>query len=165
MVDIGDPAPDFVLQGVKDGEIREFSLDSLTNDAALVMGVYVYDYSPVCRDQMCDIADLNWLNMSDDVNVVGISGDGPYSHMQFMNDTPITYPLLCDTSKEVVKSYGVLHREKDGFMDVPKRSVFLIGPDKRIRYRWVAEDNWDTWTGEPIQAVRQEIGRLEEVVT
>lgn len=161
MVDVGDPAPEFALQGVEGDEIREFSLGALTEDTALVLGFYVYDFSPVCEIMMCDIGDLSWLALQEDINVVGVSGDGPYSHMQFIQQHSISYPLLCDTAQEVTHQYGVLNEEVNGFKEVPQRSIFLIGPDQRVHYKWVAEDNRNNWTGEPIEKVRAEFEDLD----
>ena len=83
------------------------------------------------------------MSIHDDVNVVAISGDGPYAHQQFIADHQIGYPLLCDTAEEIAEEFGVIHEEKGGLRRVPQRSLFLIDEDRRIRWKWVADDNWD----------------------
>jgi len=161
MKSVGYAIDDFELEGVDEhGEIRTYTLSELTDEAVCVLNVYVYDYSPVCTDQVCNISELDWLSINHDVNVVGISGDGPYSHQQFIGDNRIGYPLLCDTAEEVIEELGVMHEEKDGLRRVPQRSMFLIGGDHRIRWKWVAEDNWDDWTSGPIEALNHEISGL-----
>jgi peroxiredoxin len=161
MVNTGDTLSDFTLEGVdKNGEIGTYTLSELTDNAVTVLNVYVYDYSPVCTEQVCDISELEWLSINEGVNVVGISGDGPYAHQQFIADNRIGYPLLCDTAEEIIEELGVLHEEKDGLRRVPQRSMFLIDEDHRIRWKWVAEDNWDEWTSGPIEALNDKISQL-----
>jgi peroxiredoxin len=161
MMEPGDTLSDFTLEGVdENGEIHTYRLSELTEDAVTVLNVYVYDYSPVCTNQVCDVSELEWLSFRDNVNVVGISGDGPYSHQQFIEDNQIGYPLLCDTAEEIIEELGVIYEEKDGLRRVPQRSMFLIDEDNRIRWKWVAEDNWDEWTSGPIEALNDEISKL-----
>jgi len=163
MVQEGDILSDFTLQGVDEtGEIGTYTLSELTDDAIAVLSIYVYDYSPVCTDQVCDVSELEWLSINDGVNVVGLSGDGPYSHQKFIEDNRIGYPLLCDTSEEIIEELGVIYEEKDGFRRVPQRSMFLVDEDHRVRWRWVAEDNWDEWDSGPIQQLSNKISKLRE---
>lgn len=162
MLSPGDTLSDFTLEGVdENGEINTFTLSELTDDAVAVLNVYVYDYSPVCTEQVCDISELQWIDLRDDVTVAGISGDGPYSHQRFSEEYGISYPLLCDTSEEVIEELGVLHEEKDGLRRVPQRSIFLIDSDHRIRWQWIAEDNWDDWTSDPITSLQETINEIQ----
>lgn len=107
---------------------------------------------------------MNWLTVPEHLNVVGISGDGPYSHRHFLEENNLSYPLLADTSEEVVADYGVLNHEQDGMKHIPQRSLFLIGPDQRVKYRWVAEDNWDTWDMAPLEEMREHIDAIETML-
>jgi peroxiredoxin len=161
MLDVGDTLSQFRLEGVdSDGQIRTYTRSELTETGYLVLCVYVYDYSPVCTDQVCDVSELECLTLSDDVTVAGISGDGPYSHQQFIEDHHIGYPLLCDTAEEVMEELGVIHEEKDGLRRVPKRSLFVVDADGTIRYKWIAEDNWDQWTSGPLAELTETVDRL-----
>lgn len=161
MVEVGETLSDFRLEGVdEDGEIGTYTLSELTADAVAVLNVYVYDYSPVCTNQVCDISELEWLTVNDDVNVVGISGDGPYAHQQFIAENRIGYPLLCDTAEEIIEELGVIHEEKDGLRRVPQRSMFLVDGDRRVQWKWVAADNWDAWDSGPIESLNDAISGL-----
>lgn len=163
MVDVGNTAPRFDLKGVSpDREIRGYDLDELTDGKALVLGVYVFDFSPVCSTQMCDVSGMNWMTFEQDLNVVGVSGDGPYSHQKFIEEEGISYPLLCDTNGELTAEYGVQYEEKDGFRALPKRSMFLIDSEQQIRYKWVAEDNWDTWTNNPLEEIQKKLSEIRQ---
>lgn len=108
--------------------------------------------------------DMNWLTVPGYLNVVGISGDGPYSHRKFIEENNLSYPLLSDTSEDVVDDYGVLNDEQDGVKDIPQRSLFLIGPDQRVKYRWIADDNWGRWNTSPLEGMREHIGTIKEML-
>lgn len=163
MMETGDILSDFTLEGVNgNGEIGTYTLSELTDDAMAILNVYVYDYSPVCTDQVCDVSELEWLSIHDDVNVVGISGDGPYSHQEFIKDNGIGYPLLCDTSEEIIEELGVLYEEKDGLRRVPKRSIFLIDQNQRVHWKWVSDDNWGEWESGPIEQLSDALSQLRD---
>jgi len=143
MIEVGDNAPDFSLRGVHDGEIQEYRLSDYTEQGPVLLGVYVYDFSPVCTTQMCQLVDMDWYQYKNDLSIFGIATDGPYSHAEFAEQENIGFPLLCDTSGAVLKQYGVLNDEKDGMKNVPQRSLFLINEEQQVSYRWVADDNWN----------------------
>ncbi|MFB6280458.1 MAG: redoxin domain-containing protein [Haloferacaceae archaeon] len=142
---VGDTAPDFTLVGTQGDEIREFTLSEFAADRPAVVVFYIYDYSPVCTDQLCELNDVEFLTFNDDVAVLGVSTDGPYSHREFVADNDLTYPLLTDDDKRVYERYGML--DADGG---PRRGIVLVDGDRTVRYRWVAEDNWDPWTVGPL---------------
>lgn len=143
MVETGEKAPEFTLPGTYQGEITSYTLSEHTADGPVLLGVYVFDFSPVCSTQMCQLSDMDWYQYKSNLSIFGVSTDGPYSHMEFATENDLNYPLLCDRDGEVLDKYGVLHQEKDGLRLVPKRSVFLIDEEQTIRYKWVADDNWE----------------------
>lgn len=143
MVEVGDIAPDFTLRGAHEGEIQEYTLSDHTADGPVLLGVYVYDFSPVCTAQMCQLSDMDWYRYKNALSIFGIATDGPYSHMEFAARENLGFPLLCDTNGAVLRQYGVLNDEKDGMKNVPQRALFLIDEEQRVSYRWVADDNWD----------------------
>jgi peroxiredoxin len=152
MVSEGETAPDFTLEGTQGEEIREFTLSEFAGSRPAVLVFYIYDYSPVCTDQMCELNDMEFLTFNDDIAVLGISTDGPYSHRRFIADNDLSYPLLTDDDKRVYEQYGMIDRTEDGRRK-PKRGVVLVDADRVVRYRWQAEDNWDAWRIRPLSEV------------
>jgi peroxiredoxin len=144
MVDVGDKAPDFTLVGWHNGETQEYTLSDYTATGAVILGVYVFDFSPVCTAQMCQTGDMNWYQYKKDLSLFGLSRDGPYSHEKFSQQEGIEYPLLSDVSGEVLDAYDLLIPEVDGIREVPRRALLLIDSERTIRYFWRAADNWDT---------------------
>ncbi|WIE65810.1 peroxiredoxin [Curtobacterium sp. MCLR17_036] len=132
---VGEPAPDFTLPGmIVRGGARaddEYSRTSVVG-RPLVLAFYPGDATPVCTAQLCsyqeeldDFADLGAV-------VWGISPQALDSHEAFARGSSLTFPLLSDTSGEVIRAYGV------NAPGLPlRRSVFVIGPDGLVRWRHV----------------------------
>lgn len=149
MVETGATAPDFTLVGTQGDDVREFTLSEFADGRPAVLAFYVYDFSPVCTAQMCEVDDMELLTLNDDIAVLGISPDGPYSHQQFIAQHDLSYPLLTDDDREVYEEYGMIDRNEDGKRQ-QKRGIVLLDADRTVRYRWVAEDNWDPWRMSPL---------------
>ncbi|WP_158224049.1 redoxin domain-containing protein [Halorubrum salipaludis] len=160
MVQVGDTAPDFTLTGTQGDEVREFSLSAFAAGRPAMLVFYVYDFSPVCADQMCELNDMEMLTFNDEIAVLGISPDGPYSHQQFIDRNNLSYPLLTDEEKQVYDQYEMLEETTAGKRN-QKRGIVLLDADRTVRYRWVADDNWASWDMEPLNEayeISQELG-------
>jgi peroxiredoxin Q/BCP len=64
--------------------------------------------------------------------VVGVSADSVAVQKKFIERFSLTFPMISDTSKEVITAYGA--REVLGI--TAKRSTFLIDPDGRVAHVW-----------------------------
>jgi len=64
--------------------------------------------------------------------VVGVSADKPATQMKFIDKFGLTFPMISDTSKEIIDAYGA--REVLGV--TAKRRTFLIAPDGTIAKVW-----------------------------
>jgi len=159
MVEQGQTGPDFSLEGTHGDEIREFTLSEFADGRPTVLVFYIYDFSPVCTDQLCEINDMELLTLNDDAAVLGISTDGPYSHRRFIAENDLTYPLLTDDDMAVYEQYGMVEHTPDGKRK-PKRGVVLLDADRTVRYRWQAESNWDDWEITAISAINERITEL-----
>jgi peroxiredoxin len=159
MVSTGEKAPDFTLDGYGDGEVQTYTLSNALSDGRpAILSFYIYDYSPVCTDQMCEMNDMEFVTLNDEASVFGISTDGPYSHREFATDHDLSYPLLTDEDKTVYEQYGMVTTE-DG-KRTPRRGIIVVDSDRTVRYRWVSEDNWDSWTVEPLEAALGVVSEL-----
>jgi peroxiredoxin len=154
MTAVGERGPDFTLEGTQGDTVREFTLSEFADGHPVVLVFYIYDYSPVCTAQMCEVNDMEFLTFNDDIRVLGISTDGPYSHQRFIADNDLSYPLLTDDDKTVYEQYGLVERDADGRRK-PKRGVVLLDGDRTVQYRWVADDNWDPWDVRPLTEVSE----------
>ena len=141
MLKEGDTAPDFSLTGVRDGEKHDYSLSEATNDGNyVVLFFYPADFSPVCTPEMCSIRDSEFFELTPNVLPWGISGDTTYAHKAFAEQYGLNFPLLSDTDRSVAQSYEVRYEEWEGHRSIPKRGVFLVDPQRRLRYVWTSDD-------------------------
>lgn len=82
-----------------------------------------------------------WTRLEDaGASVAAIAVTATFSQMTFADATGAPFPMLSDWGGEVADAYGVRYSEWKGHRGVAKRSVFVIGTDRVIRYRWVTDD-------------------------
>ena len=126
----GDLAPDFTL---RDADGREVSLSALRGQRVIIY-FYPAAMTPGCTKQACDFRDSR-NDLSDaGFAVLGISPDPPAKLARFAAKEGLTFPLLSDPDRVVLKAYGaygekMLYGKKSvGVI----RSTFVIGTDGRI---------------------------------
>lgn len=73
-------------------------------------------------------------------SMAAIAVTATFSQMAFADATGVTFPLLSDWGGAVSDAYGVRYQEWKGHAGVAKRSVFVVGTDGLVRYRWVTDD-------------------------
>ena len=52
----------------------------------------------------------------------------------------LTFPLLSDFNKQVIRDYGVYNEDMIGLHGISKRAVFVLDTDGVVRYREVLQD-------------------------
>jgi len=72
--------------------------------------------------------------------VLGISVDTFFALKAFRDSQHLTFPLLSDFNKEVIRQYDVFFEDMIGLKGLAKRAVFVIDADGIIRHRQVVED-------------------------
>jgi peroxiredoxin len=130
---VGDAAPDFALMNqdkkvVKLSELR---------GKKVVLLFYPMDFSPVCTEEHCTFGPRIGEIAPDDKTVVfGVSCDSPFSHAAFRKQYNIPYDLLSDTSRKMVKAYGMFAGEEP--YNSSKRGTVIIDENGRIA-QWVEQ--------------------------
>jgi peroxiredoxin len=69
------------------------------------------------------------------VRPLGISRDSPWTHISWMQALDLDFGLLSDWNGDATRGFGV-GDELHGLRDVPARTAFLIGSDRRVRQAW-----------------------------
>jgi len=137
-IKVGDKAPDFTLNGT-DLKPKRFS-DFLTQ--TIVLAFFPGAFTSVCTKEMCTFRDslarLNNLK----AQVIGVSVNDPFSSKAFAEKNLLTFPLLCDYNREVVKLYGIELNDFAGLKGytAAKRSVFIIDKTGTVRYVWISDN-------------------------
>jgi peroxiredoxin Q/BCP len=143
-----DATPTAVLvSGPREGsQAPEFSLPWATKDTVgsaespyelwrdrgktVVLAFYPSDFTKGCTAEMQTFADQYDTLFGSDVVVLGISADPLDSHQRFAASLDLPFRLLSDPDQKVARKYG---SKGDGGR--PKRTVYVIGPDGRVKYR------------------------------
>ena len=126
----GDPAPDFTLP---DADGNQVSLASLRGKDVIIY-FYPAAMTPGCTKQACDFRDSK-SDLSDAGFVVlGISPDSPAKLAKFRDKEGLTFPLLSDPGRDVLKAYGAFgEKMMYGKSTVGViRSTFVVGADGKI---------------------------------
>ena len=118
----------------------------------VVLAFYPSDFTKGCTAEMQTFADQYETLFGPDVVVLGVSADPLESHQRFAASLDLPFRLLSDPNQEVARKYG---SNGDGR---PKRTVFVIGPDGRVKYRNLKFNALDpkdyTALGSAVQAAR-----------
>jgi peroxiredoxin Q/BCP len=125
MLQRGDQAPDFSLP---DHNAAIVTLDSLLADGPLVLFFYPADFTPVCTREVCLFRDEYSELAAAGVGVAGVSPNTSESHARFRTAHRLTYPLLADPDKSVIRAFGL----EGPFGFGVRRATFLIRPDRTI---------------------------------
>lgn len=132
-VQLGDLAPDFTQDSTQ-GPIH---LYDWLGDSWGVLFSHPADFTPVCTTELGAVARLKPEFDKRHVKVMGLSVDPLADHIAWIKDIEETqhvqmnFPLLADSDRTVANLYGMIHPKADSAHTV--RSVFIIGPDKRVK--------------------------------
>ena len=139
---LGDIAPDFEAQ-TTEGRI---SFHQWLGESWGMLFSHPKDFTPVCTTELGYLARLKSEFTRRDTKVIGLSVDPVEDHVRWAKDIEATqgqapnYPLIGDPELAISKLYDMLPAETEGGADgrtaatnQTVRTVFLIGPDKKIK--------------------------------
>ena len=139
---LGDEAPDFRANTTV-GPIHFYEWMS---DQWVMLFSHPKDFTPVCTTELGYLARLQPEFVKRGCKIIGLSIDTVDDHHRWARDieetqgTALNYPLIGDTDLAVAKLYDMIHPNANGDAksrtaqdNSTVRSVFLIGPDRRIK--------------------------------
>ena len=132
-VRLGDIAPDFSAETTQ-GRI---DFHEWLGDSWGVLFSHPKDYTPVCTTELGYTAKLKPEFDKRGVKVIGLSVDPLGSHEGWSRDieetqgTAVNFPIIADADKKVADLYDMIHPNASDTATV--RSVFVIGPDKKVK--------------------------------
>lgn len=135
MVEVGGEAPRFTLP---DSEFRPFPLKAYRGRPVL-LAFFPAAFSPVCTREIVEIQRRLPTLEASDVQVAGISVDGPYTLRAFAAQHAVTFPLLSDFHRETIRAFGVEDTNFLGLQGVAQRALFVIDHEGIVRYAWVPD--------------------------
>ena len=137
---IGDEAPDFTADSTE-GPIQ---FHQWIGDQWAILFSHPKDFTPVCTTELGYMARLKPEFDQRNTKVVGLSADPVPDHEKWLRDIEdtqghaVNYPIIGDADLKVAKLYDMLHPHASPGKRTPMdnqtvRSVFLIGPDKKVK--------------------------------
>jgi len=130
MPQAGQMAPTFTLPS-QDG--TQVSLDSFKGKW-VVLYFYPKDGTTGCTREAHNFQADQEKYTKENAVILGVSVDSTDSHKQFCTKENLTFRLLSDPDKKVVKAYGSLG--SFGPVEIAKRNTFLIDPTGKIVKVW-----------------------------
>jgi thioredoxin-dependent peroxiredoxin len=130
---LGDTAPNFTATTTA-GEIDFY--EYLGNGWGILFS-HPADYTPVCTTELGKTALLQEEFAKRNVKVLAVSVDPLDKHHGWVNDInetqkcEVNFPLIADSNRTVSNLYGMIHPNASETFTV--RSLFVIGPDKKIK--------------------------------
>jgi len=139
---INDEAPDFTAQTTQ-GEIK---FHEWLGDSWGVLFSHPKDFTPVCTTELGYVAGLEGEFKKRNCKIIGLSVDPVDDHKAWSKDIEetqghaVNYPMIGDSDLAVAKLYGMLPAEEEGTSEgrtaatnATVRTLFIIGPDKKIK--------------------------------
>ncbi len=130
---LGDTAPDFTAES----SIGTISFHQYLGDSWGVLFSHPADFTPVCTTELGRTAQLKNEFDKRNVKVLALSVDGVASHKTWITDInetqhcSVEFPVIADENRAVSNLYDMIHPNASETATV--RSVFIIGPDKKIK--------------------------------
>src|SRR5882672_1556973 len=138
----GDVAPDFEAETTR-GHIR---FHEWLGDSWGVLFSHPKDFTPVCTTELGYMAGLRTEFEKRNCKIIGLSVDPVADHGRWAADieksqgNKVTYPMIGDSDLSVAKLYGMLPADagetcagRTAATNATVRTVFMIGPDKKIK--------------------------------
>ena len=139
---IGQTAPDFTAQ-TTEGQIN---FHEWIGDSWAIIFSHPKDFTPVCTTELGYMAKLKPDFDKRNTKIIGLSVDPVDNHASWAKDieetqgTAPNYPMIGDTDLNVAQKYDMLPADEEGEAEgrtpadnATVRSVFIIGPDKKIK--------------------------------
>jgi len=139
---INDTAPDFTAETTQ-GNIE---FHKWIGDGWAILFSHPKDFTPVCTTELGYMAKLQPEFARRNVKIIGLSVDPVTNHSKWAADieetqgAKVNYPMIGDPQLKVAKLYGMLPAEagetcegRTAADNATVRTVFVIGPDKKIK--------------------------------
>jgi alkyl hydroperoxide reductase subunit AhpC len=139
---INETAPDFTAT-TTEGTIQ---FHEWIGDGYALLFSHPKDFTPVCTTELGTVAGMKEAFTARNCKLIGISVDGVEDHegwaadIQTATGNALNYPLIGDPTLEIVKAYDMLPADSGDTSqgrtagdNATARTVFIIGPDKKIK--------------------------------
>lgn len=138
---IGDTVPNLTVPT----QLGELSLHDWIGDSWAILFSHPKDFTPVCTTEFGAVAQLAAEWKARNTKVMGVSVDGVEDHKKWINDiekfasSDVEFPIVADEDLTVAKAFDML--PADAYLPDGRtandsetvRTVFIVGPDKKLK--------------------------------
>ena len=137
-IKVGDKAPDFTLP---DTDLKPRSLKEFLAGKT-VLAFFVGAFTSVCTKEMCTFRDSMARLIDLKAQIVGIAVTDPFSNKAFAEKNRLTFSILSDYKREVIKTYGIELPDFAGLAGytTAKRAIFILDKAGIVRYVWITDN-------------------------
>ncbi len=157
MILVGNPAPDFELEGYFNGQFVKYKSSDYRGKWVILL-FYPLDFTFVCPTEVLNFS--SWAEEFAKLNcqVFGISVDSTYVHKAWVDTKRedgglgggLNFPLLSDMNKAAARDYGIL-AGNDG---VALRGLFLISPEGIVMHATINNLSVGRSTSEALRVLK-----------
>ncbi len=139
---IGDGVPNFTAD-TTEGKIK---FHEWIGDGWAILFSHPKDFTPVCTTELGYMAGLKPQFEKRNCKIIGLSIDSVDDHKKWSKDIEetqghaVNYPIIGDSDLSVAKAFDMIHpnakgeaKERTAVDNATVRSVFVIGPDKKVK--------------------------------
>ncbi|MFD0559952.1 peroxiredoxin [Stackebrandtia endophytica] len=128
-IEVGQTAPAFTL---KDQNNQEVSLSDFHGEKNVLLVFYPLAFTGVCEGELCGVRDNLSSYQSDQVQVLTVSVDSPFTHKVWAEREGFEFPLLSDfwPHGAVATAYGVF----DDAKGISNRGTFVIDKSGKVTF-------------------------------
>ncbi|WP_439686543.1 Alkyl hydroperoxide reductase subunit AhpC (peroxiredoxin) [Cupriavidus oxalaticus] len=138
---LGEQAPDFTADTTE----GKLGFHEWIGDSWAILFSHPKDFTPVCTTELGYMARLKPEFDKRNTKIIGLSIDPVSDHQRWAKDieetqgAAVNYPMIGDADLTVAKLYDMIHPEASGagprtaVDNATIRSVFIIGPDKKVK--------------------------------
>lgn len=139
-LEVGSLAPSFQLYC---SELKQHSLSDYKGKK-VVLHFFPLAFTGVCTTQLCTLRDRFDTYQDQNIQVLAVSVDSPFTLAKFKEEQKFQFPLLSDFNKNVSEAYGSLYQEfVYDLKGVSKRSAFVVNEEGLVVYAEVLESAGD----------------------
>src|SRR5882757_2063215 len=126
---VGSEAPDFTL---RDQNNEEVTLSSFRGERNVLVVFYPFAFSGICTGELCAVRDDIGSFQNDDVQVLAVSVDHPFTLKAWSQAQNYDFPLLADfwPHGAVAQAYGVFEENRG----MSLRGTFLVDRSGIVRF-------------------------------
>jgi peroxiredoxin (alkyl hydroperoxide reductase subunit C) len=154
---VGNPAPDFELEGYFKGQFFKYKLSDYRSKWVLLL-FYPLDFTFVCPTEVLNFS--SWTEEFAKLNcqIFGISVDSAYVHKAWVDTNRedgglgggLNFPLLSDLNKATVRDYGIL----TGNEGIALRGLFLVSPEGIVMHATINNLSVGRSTSEALRVLK-----------